>query len=318
MRLRLGIAAVALCALASSTALAQPSEQDKALALTLFKRGRELMEAKDLARACESFAESQRLDPGGGTLLNLAVCHEEQGRTATAWAEFSDALALARRDQRADRVELALSRMAALEPALSRLVITPPAPAEGASRDLRVLRDGAEVPPAAFSLPIPVDPGHHVVEAYALGALVFHAEVDVAPHGDVQNVTVTPSAVPPLDSAAPAVPSSPPPEHQGSDARTLAGWSFVAAGVVSVGVGTFFGVRALGKKSDSDDGCPAGRCTTAAVEDNESAMTLADVSTITIAAGLAIAAAGVVLLVSRPSHSRASSRATWRGLAVAF
>jgi hypothetical protein len=43
------------------------------LAQTLFEEGRALMLKGDAATACPKFAESQRLEPAGGTLLNLAV-----------------------------------------------------------------------------------------------------------------------------------------------------------------------------------------------------------------------------------------------------
>src|SRR5690242_5233362 len=88
-------------------AFAQPSASDRALATELFQQGRALMAEKKLDQACPKLEESMRLDPGGGTLLNLAICHEEQGKTATAWSEYAEAIALAQRDGRPDRQKLA-------------------------------------------------------------------------------------------------------------------------------------------------------------------------------------------------------------------
>ena len=64
------------------------------------------------------FAESHRLDPSGGTILNLALCHEKEGKLARSWSEFTEAIAFARRDYRADREAEAQDHAGKLEPRL--------------------------------------------------------------------------------------------------------------------------------------------------------------------------------------------------------
>src|SRR5262245_2520720 len=97
-------AALLLCVLAGTgRARAEPSAEDKALATALFREGRALLAEKRVADACLKFEESHRLDPSGGTILNLALCHEQEGKLARSWSEFNEAIAFARRDYRADR-----------------------------------------------------------------------------------------------------------------------------------------------------------------------------------------------------------------------
>ncbi len=134
-------------ALVAGTALAEPSAGDKATATVLFKEGRALMEQKKFAEACVKLAGSQQLDPGGGTLLNLGLCHEAEGKTATAWTELRDALVMARNDKRDDRAKIAQEHIAAIEPRLAKLSVT--VPPEAVLTGLVVKRDGAVVPDAA-------------------------------------------------------------------------------------------------------------------------------------------------------------------------
>src|SRR5437868_13705153 len=118
---------VALSALSIPwSALAQPAGPEAALAEVLYQKGRELMAQGKAAEACPKFAESYRLDATTGTLLNLASCHETEGKLATAWLEFSRSVALARRDRRSDRVRFAQDRLAAIEPKLSYLTVMVP------------------------------------------------------------------------------------------------------------------------------------------------------------------------------------------------
>ena len=84
-------------ALATTAAAAEPNAADRAIAERLYDQGRKQLTEGNTAAACESFGESMRLDPGTGILLNLASCHETQGRLATAWVEFREALTASRR-----------------------------------------------------------------------------------------------------------------------------------------------------------------------------------------------------------------------------
>src|SRR5437762_4686516 len=104
----------------------QSGETSRTAAETLFIEAKKLMEAKRFDEACPKFADSQRLDPGVGTLLNLALCYERQGKVASAWSTYRDAASAARTAGQADRENMARQRASALEPRLSRLTVAIP------------------------------------------------------------------------------------------------------------------------------------------------------------------------------------------------
>ena len=119
-RLRVAILALAPLGVALSvtgSAQAAPSS-DSARADQLFREGKAALEAKRFADACPKLAESQKLDPGTGTLLALALCHEGLGSTATAWREFRD-VAAASLKGRTDRAALAADQAHTLEGQIS-------------------------------------------------------------------------------------------------------------------------------------------------------------------------------------------------------
>jgi len=311
----------------AAAAHAEPSPEDKALSTELFKEGRALLLQGKTAEACAKLAESERLVPATGTLLNLALCNEKLGKTATAYAAFVEARARARRDGQADREKTASEHVAALEPKLSRLTIS--VPPNVAVPALRVFRDGSEVGRAAWGTPMPVDPGEHSVEARGEGFKSWSRTLHIGADADAQTVTLEalepevapapeppPAASPepkPLASPAPVAP--PPPAHRspdraanGDDQRTLA-YVLGGVGLVGVGVGSYFGLRAYSKWSDSDAGCPRNdQCTSAGAEAAKDARSAADVSTVSFAVGgVALGIGTLLFFTSKPSPEKHGS-----------
>jgi hypothetical protein len=278
-----------------------PSEENRALATALFKEGRRLMEAGQVAAACRKFEESQRLDPGGGTLLNLAACHEQEGRTASAWTEFSAALAQARKDGRADRVAVAEARVATLEKRLAHLTLVVHEAAGGAEPQVSI--DGVSVGRPAWGMAVPADPGAHVVEAKADGFLPWRGSVTLAADGDAKTLEVpalTPApAEPPPPPTAAASQAAPPPAPPSMLLRDVATVGLAAVGVAGVALGSYFGVKAINLEHAAQGECPNGRCTQDAASKSRSATSNADLSTGAVAIGVAGLAGAAVLLFTR-------------------
>jgi hypothetical protein len=293
----------------SSWVFAEASETDRSLAQSLFEQGKALMDAGQLAEACPKLQESQRLDPGGGTLLNLALCHERQGRIASAWTEFKEALSVARRDGRQERIDAASEHIAALEPQLPFLTIAVASPAQG--QELRL--DGAVVGEAAWGAPLSLDPGTHVLSAKAPGRKPWSLSVTLV-RAEKRSVAVpalqAEDATSPSEPPAPADPVSAAPSQRASDSKPLGRKSNIAGlvvggvGVAAIGVGGYFGIRALSKRSQSTKLCSTDTtCSAQGVTYNEQAYDAAWVSNIGIGVGLVAVGVGAYWLLASPKRA---------------
>src|ERR1700733_3055252 len=117
------ILAVLLVVLAVSAP--RVAQADEPTAQVLFKAGREAMEKKDYATACPKFEAALKAFPGigNGVLMNLALCNENLGKTASAWGQFKDALFAAKKAGDAGQENFAKQHVDALEPKLSKIIV---------------------------------------------------------------------------------------------------------------------------------------------------------------------------------------------------
>ncbi|WP_437592000.1 tetratricopeptide repeat protein [Sorangium sp. So ce1000] len=304
-----------LCAALISGGLparAEPSAADKATAEALFDAALDLMKQGRSAEACPRLEQSQRIDPGIGTLLYLAECYENTGRTASAWATFRQAMSESQAAGQADRARKAQARAARLEPGLSKLSIG--VAAENlAIEGFKVRSAGKAVDPAVFGVAIPVDPGEIAIEASAPGHETWTttvklggdnkgpASIDIPPLKRLEAPPPAPHAPPPAEGTGPAPARgapAPAPAASGGDTTRLIGLVVGGAGVVGLGIGTFFGVKAISKNSDAEGYCKGG----STCEDQrgvtltEDAKSAATASNIAFGLGAAAAIGGAVLV----------------------
>jgi hypothetical protein len=288
----LGAATAVALSLFSQGALAQGSGGDFAAAAALYEEGRALLAAGRRAEGCAKFAASLTLKPAASTMINIARCHEQEGKVATAWSDYTRALSLngdtAGEARRKALEEIARTEMRVLEPRLPRLriVLTNPPPG------VQVRSDDKEVPAAALGEALPADPGLHQVRASAPG----HRE-------ETRSVTLEEGKTAVIEIEL----------QRGADKQdgpSAASWSrptgiaLAAAGVVGLGVGAVTGILSLDKVSDIESRCPEyPHCPPddkASRDDLSSAKALGNVSTAGFIAGGVLAAAGAALLLFHP------------------
>lgn len=294
------------CVCCAGVAIAEP--RDPAAAELLFREARKALDAGRTEEACSKFAESQRLDPAPGTLINLAACREKLGQLASAWETWQQALrTLPPQDERRPGVE---TRATALESRVPRLQIRL---AGGAPADAKVVRDGIELGPAALGLPLPVDPGAHRVEVRAAGRVTKSFEVTVAESETKELVVEAGAPLPSEPEPAAAPRSTPPPPQPTTPARepeagdATLGWIVLGVGAAGIVVGSVAGLLAIQKKNEMEDDCTSAgggfECGDRGLAAADSGKTFATVSTIAFAVGAVGVGVGGYLLLSSDSGS---------------
>jgi len=321
------VALSALLVMSPHLARGQASAEEKVTAEALFDEGKRLLIDGQLAPACEKLEQSQRIDPAVGTLLYLAECFEKSGRTASAWATFREAASAARASGQADRARIGQDRASRLEPKLVRLTVR--VENENVSIEgFQLRRRGELVPRPVWGVPVPVDPGEQLIEATAPGYQPFSQRISV----DKQPGTVTvpaltklsvsdqpatkpPPPLPPTASAMPASSSSPgdtgsnPADAPApSNAQRSVGITLGIIGILGVGTGSYFGLRARSKNNEAKEHCPnSPKCDDAyGPELTEQANQAAVLSNTAFGVGGTALVAGGFLLLTAPSKARKS------------
>lgn len=315
--------------------------EDPAAAEALFQEGRRLLADGKVSIACEKFKESFALDAMSGTLLNLAACYEQDGKTATAWARFRNAASLAKSQGKAEQAAEANRRVKAIESELSYMTVVVAEPVPG----LEVKRNDAEVTAAMFGVEVPVDPGHVEVVASAPGHKPVRLTVEVGARRDKQTVTIPKLAVmdkaeldkaavvgKPEAGAATAAESGLPKGDEKSTLRAadakdegppkvdepipikdgpgIVPWIIGGVGIAAAATGGVFGFMAMKSDELANNKCPTHySCSKSAVSAAQLRDEQALVADITVGVGVAaIATAAIWLLVDRPKrHDDASA-----------
>lgn len=284
---------------------ADPNPADRAAAEALFRDAKRLMEKKEWPTACRKLEESQRLDAQGGTLLNLAVCHAREGRTASAWVEFQEAVAAARESKRQDRIRLAERELKALEKNLSRLSIE--VPEDARVPGLTIERAGESVGQGAWGTPVPIDPDMEIeLVASADGYRSYRTRV-AAKVGEQKTIVVPKlEKLPPQRVAAKPGPTVQRREPEDKSTERTIAYVVGGAGVVAIGIGSYFGLRAISKNSDGEKHCNGKLCDAEGVELNEDADRAATISNVAFGIGIVAIGVGTYFFINSLSDGKSA------------
>ncbi len=293
--------------------------RDPAAAEALYRSGRDAAKKGDWDKACAQFAESQRLDPAPGTLINLADCEERRGLIASAWTHYVEASTQFKHGD--SRIKFAKERAATLDKKVPRLIVKlePNTPA-----DAKVFRDDVELGTASLGVPLPVELGPHVVSV-KLGGAEKRFPFNALEGSKNEILAGAPSASDPPPTASPT-PSAPAPKHDASqdsrppppdapdpppDFRAM-GWGLAGVGVVGIGVGTVTGLIALNKADEVKKTCGPEylTCTNESVDAASGGKMLSTVSTVSFILGGALIVGGVYFILTSPSSSSQKKGAT--------
>jgi hypothetical protein len=290
----------------SLLAFAAPARADGAVdaraAQLLFERGRAAAARGNFEAACGAFAESQRLDPGAGTLLNWASCEARLNKLASAWQHFKEAEALLKPWD--DRRAFVQAQLKLLSPRLSRVTIRL---APGSPAAARVWRGGIELATENLGVPMLVDPGEVELVVACPGRHPSHERVRVR-EGQELDLLVEPGE--PLQTPRPPLTpkrdEAPPIQVRSWSWQRDLGWSFVAVGTAGAGLGLVSGVIVQKREAEAELHCPDRTCDARGYRAAQSGRTWLGVNTLSWAVGAAALAGGGALLLLAPSRDQAA------------
>lgn len=200
-------------------------------------------------------------------------------------------------------------RLNDIENAMPTIVFTAKGTGDVDLSDVKVTMDGVAIATRLDGGALTLEPGEHAFEFTAVGyppvskTLVMREGVkrrqeQILFASVVAPVQTAPAVIEPVNTPAAPAPDVAP----SSDGRRILSYVLGGAGIVGIGIGTIFGLKAKSTYDDSADHCPRGpaSCDADGVSGGKDASTQATVSTISFIAGGALLASGIVLFVTAP------------------
>src|SRR5882724_2536143 len=244
-------AALAVLALRSTLAAAEPLPNEIALARRLFGEAKAAEQAKDWSAAAAKLREAIAIKETPGLRFHLAYCEEQQGQLVEALVDYDRS-----EDQFIERNEELKTQIPVRRSALQKRIPTVTLMLTRDPGSVQFTIDGHSMSSATLGKPIPLNPGQHAFAVSSSGAVPFTTTLTLK-EGDavVTNVILAPEPNAAPLSAAPqprpegASSTASPVANRPSHARTyfLVGEAAVTLGAAALGLGFM-----LKAKSDDD------------------------------------------------------------------
>ncbi|MFN0251286.1 MAG: hypothetical protein ACKV2T_30705 [Kofleriaceae bacterium] len=283
------LAVIALVLLSGGLAVAD--KEGKARADKLFEDGRKYLAAKEFALACTAFEQSYASDPAIGTQLNIALCYEEWGKTASAYRAYVEAerLATEKKDKRAAGARKKVDELAARSP---KLVFDLP---ENADPSTVLIFDDKQLDMKKLDDDLLVDPGKHTLEIRVPDRPVKKQEIE-AVNGERKKIPIElPVAERPIVELPPNTVITTP-RRKG---RLYGGIALSAGGAAAIGIASIVALAARQDYANAVVDCPGGACTTReAFDATRDARFKANMMTFVASGGVVLVGVGVYLIVT--------------------
>ena len=246
---RAGTAVVLAALLASLTGSASAASAEESEAERSFRLGQEHLVRGQIQEACALFELSLKKEEATGTLVNLAFCHEKEGRPERAWNEFKRAEGKAQGERR----EFVREHLAALEKKIGHARI------DAGSHSISEVKVDGELATLDDKRRIAAAPGYHTVVVSIDGnkqsATKTMVRFRLGDHNPEIRVTFEGEAPAP---ESPTVHEAPPREPDegatpGMNGQRALGIGTAAVGAVSLGLATAFYVASLALKKEARD-----------------------------------------------------------------
>jgi len=276
---------------------AAPAKSDLAAAKKHYADGEKKYKAGDYAGALADFKEANEIKSTPHAERYLGLCEDNLGHYEAA-ADWYDKFLAHVPDKLATEGDEVRKREGEIK-AMPGKVHVDSTPAGGTV----TIDDKPQSGPTPLDVELP--PGTHVVKVTAPGRLPGSKPVDVA-FASTQSVSLElepeppPSAPPPVAAVPPVVPAAPSTPAPPPEPRSLVP-AFVTGGlaVAAAGVGTVFGIIALGNKSDFDK-----NPTTSTADDGDTHALIADMA---FGVALTFGVTSAVLFLTKDEPAATSS-----------